>query len=131
MFDYNKDIKTRDTMIYGDYSPEYYKFGGVRYYKSLSGETLRQLVDNKFANEDECQNSSPSIGEFLEFLEAHPDYTAHGYTVSDARSDYRVSVEGIEKDEEEQDRDTLAEFVSLNRFADTLEISGTTYSWFD
>ena len=130
MYDYNKDVKTRDEIIFGSYDPKAY-FGGLRYFKGMSGGTLRYLVTNKFTSMQERQNASPTIEELLDFLERHPGYTAHGYAVSIDRGDYRVTVEGLAKKEPEQDRDTLVEFVELNRFADELDISDRMYCWYD
>lgn len=89
----NKDHKTRDTIIYG--KPITTKYD-IKNYKNLTLDQLRQLVALNFIELDECQNSSPSVSEFLEFIQKFPQVTAHGYVVSPERNDYRVSIEGLE-----------------------------------
>ena len=96
------------------------------YFEGLSAETLATLVEEGFADPDDTQNNSPSIGEFLEYMQAHPKVTAHGYIVGKERSDARVSIEGLHSgtaDAEEQ-----IEFLEWNRGADELN---RHRSWWD
>ena len=69
-------------------------FDIVRYH-GLTATNLAALVAEGFADPEETQNDSPSIGEFLAFMEGHPWALAHGYAVGPQRDDYRVSVEGM------------------------------------
>jgi hypothetical protein len=109
VFDFNKDEKRRDTIIFGDYHPEVapinyqnFKFGpghtgGIRRFNNMSPATLQQLVEEGFADPQECQNEGPSIYVMLQFAEKHPEWqlTFEGYAVSKDRDDYRVTVDGI------------------------------------
>jgi hypothetical protein len=70
--------------------------GGVASFCNVSTETLRRLVDSGYADPDDAQNDAPTTGRLLEWLESHPSFTAHGYTVSHQREDCRVSLEGVE-----------------------------------
>lgn len=99
---------------------------GLSYFDGLSAEYLATLVEEGFADPTMTQNSSPSIGEFLEYMTAHPKVTAHGYIVSKARDDARVSIEGLHSgtsDAEEQ-----LEFLEWNHSADELD---RYRSWWD
>ena len=126
----NADIKTRDKLIFGEYDPSKY-IGGVRKFKNINAETLQKLVDARFADPEGTQNDSPELGEMLAFITKYPDYTVHGYTVIDTRDDYRVTVEGLSKDEPETDINILREFVDMNRWADEFEITTKMYCWYD
>lgn len=125
----NKDIVTRDTMIFGSFDKEKY-MGGVRRFNNLSCFTLEKLVAKDFANPEETQNESPTIREFIEFMKKYAGYTAHGYVVIDTRDDYRVSVEGIDKGGDADSIEELKEFVKLCRWADDLDVD-TMYCWYD
>lgn len=100
--------------------------GGIQYFDGVSAETLATLVEEGFADPDSTQNSSPTIREFLAYMQAHPKVTAHGYIVGWERSDARVSVEGLHSnttDPEEQ-----IEFLEWNQGADELS---RHRSWWD
>ena len=125
----NMDIKIRDKMIFGSYSPDGY-LGGCKHFGRLSLETLKELIKLEFADPEETQNCSPAIAEFVEFMENHPGYYAHGYVVSDKRSDYRVTVEGIAKDGPCDDQDELEAYVAFARFADEFDMN-PPYCWWD
>ena len=99
---------------------------GLAYFQGLSADSLATLVEEGFADPHMTQNSSPSIGVFLSYMKAHPKVTAHGYVVSTARDDARVSIEGLHSgtaDEEEQN-----EFLAWNESADELN---KNRSWWD
>ena len=127
-FNYNMDIKTRDEMIFGKYEPDKY-LGGVRYFKGMTVKLLKELVDNGFADPEECQNYSPSVAEFIEFMEGWDGYRVNGYVVTDKRDDYRVSVEAIEKNGVIETKEELVDFVETFRFADDFDANG--YAWWD
>lgn len=128
MFELNMDIKTRDEIIFGEYNPDAYS-GGCRHFDYLDAPTLRKLIDMGFADPEEEQNSSPTIEEFLEFVENHDEYVLGGYVVTDQRDDYRVSITDISKDGEIETMDELKEFIEFARFADDFDPSG--YAWWD
>lgn len=126
----NADIKTRDEIIFGEYDPSKYTFG-MRQFRDMTGETLRKLIDKKFANPEWRHNDSPEIKDMLDFITKHPDYTVYGYAIIDTRDDYRISIEGMYKNEKETNIDTLREFVKMNRLADEFDIDGPMYCWYD
>lgn len=62
----------------------------------LSPLQLQAAVDNGYADPEDAQNDSPTIGEFLEFGQQHRSAILfEAYIVSPTRSDCRISVEGI------------------------------------
>ena len=130
MKELNRDIKTRDEVLFGKYNPDRYHFGGIARFEGLDVETLKWLLEHNFADPDETQNDSPTIEEFLDFMERHPEFTAHGYAVTDKRDDYRISIEGVETNETPADRETIFDFMGWFRFADELQLD-PPYCWYD
>lgn len=130
MFGLNKNVKLRDEIIFGKYEPENYS-GGIRRFENLNLDKLKKLAELNFVELNECQNCSPAIREFIEFIEKYPDYTAMGYVVSIERSDYRVSLDGIEKPFEAESATEKDEFVKLFGNADEFQSYPEMYAWFD
>ncbi len=89
MGDSNTDFKRRSKIMGHDTSGAYHSFEGMKV------DTLRNLIVEQFADPEDQQNDAPNIAKIYKFLEAHPDFTAHGYTIGGDRSDHRVSIEGI------------------------------------
>ena len=126
----NKNIKERDEILFGEYKPDAYRYGGIRYFSRLDVSTLKRLIDANYIELDECQNYSPTTEDFCNFMETHPEFTDHGYAISDKRDDYRITIEGIESDEKCKDPETVEEFIALCRFADEFNLN-TPYAWWD
>ena len=116
--------------IFGKYESKAYK-GGLRRFDNLSLEKLKKLVECKFIRLEECQNNSPSVREFIEFMEKYSGYTVMGYTISVKRTDYRVTLDGIEKREIVYSLDEVDEFESLFGDADDFDSYNALYAWFD
>lgn len=74
--------------------------GGIRRYEYLSPELLEKLVEEGYADPEERQNDSPTIQEWLDFIEENPallnKISFHGYIVHKDRTDRRISIEGIQ-----------------------------------
>ena len=126
--EYNMDIKTRDEIIFGSYNPDAY-WGGVRDFEGMEVSTLKKLVDMRYADPEEAQNDSPTIEEFIRWMETYDGYVVNGYVVTDKRSDYRVSIESIEKIGIIENKDELVDFVNAFRYADEFDTEG--YAWWD
>ncbi len=124
-------VMVRDAIIFADgYVKREYK-GGVRRFSGLSAKKLQELIDLHLADPGEAQNNSPSIAEFLNFMDSHDGYTAHGYTVDYTRDDCRVSIEGIESPGYCEAQE-LEDFVAAFRDADDFEASTKRmYCWYD
>ena len=126
----NKDQDLRDKIIFNENLPEY--MGGVAYFEHLSILDLEELIKNNFIDLEDSQNDSPTAKEFYEFIKNN-GFTGsfHGYAVDKSRSDYRVTIEGIEVDSEIE-RDTLIQFSNLCRHADEFVCEAAyLYCWYD
>lgn len=128
--EYNKDIETRDKLIWGRYRPRKYAFGGTISFQGMNVKTLRKLINQNFADPEEKQNFAPSIGEIYDFMCTYPAYTCHGYAVSADRDDYRVSIEGVEKGDKTYSVEEFQDYMKLFSNADELNFN-TMYCWFD
>lgn len=129
MFDFNKDIKKRDEIIYGEYDTEKY-FGGYRRISDMSVELVKKLIDLKFIDPTETQNLSPSIQEFVDWAERHEGFVFDGYAISLDRSDYRVSIEEIHR-WGDYTKEELKDFVDMFAGADEFETDGGLSAWWD
>jgi len=126
----NKNEKARDMLIFGEYNKDKYS-GGIRPYDALTVEQLKDLHESGFLDLETAQNYSPSIGEFIEFMENHDNFVAHGYVVSVERDDYRVSVEGIKKEGDISEQDII-DFATFARYADDFICDKEKlYCWWD
>lgn len=97
MKELNKDIETRDKIIFGKYKPGKYKYGGTQKFRAMHVDTLKTLLDQDFADPECVKGDSPTIIEFYHFMRMYPEYTAHGYVVSDNEDNYGVVIEGVER----------------------------------
>ena len=124
----NYDEKRRDEIIFGKHDSSAY-LGGVRHFDDMTRETLHRLIDEGFVDVDTAQNDSPSIQDFLDFMDMHDGYVVGGYVVSARRSDYRVSVDAITKTTKITEADDLKTFVEFARLADEFNTDG--FAWWD
>lgn len=92
----NKDWVERDRLIFGSCDPDKY-FGGVRSF-TASKELIVKLLENDFIDRTSAQNYSPSVEEFLEYADnlENSKISFWCYAISGDRSDYRVTIEGID-----------------------------------
>ena len=88
-------------------------------------------MELNFIDLEDNQNNSPTVREFIEFMEKYPDYTVMGYTVSIDRDDYRVSLDGIEKRKVVYSEEEVDDFSSLFGDADEFDTGNAMYAWFD
>lgn len=129
-------VKENLDPTYGELqSPKSYECGGIASFDGLKPEGMRILIQKGYARADETQNDSPSIEEFTAFCEKHPGFTMHGYLVSEAREDCRVSVEGVIGAPDALDAEGVREFVRYFRFADEFALGDNKdqpyYCWYD
>ena len=126
---YNYDDKRRCEIIGMDCPPKY--LGGCKSFKGLTLSQLNLLLEENFIDPEECQNSSPTTIEFKEFLDRYPECTLHGYIVTPERSDYRVTIEGLEYCGDVP-RDMLVDFINEFRYSDNFICDEDyLYCWFD
>jgi hypothetical protein len=114
MFKFNTNQKRRDEILGITCKDDYERF------EDINVETLKILLDEKFADPEETQNYSPSIQEFYEFMVKYPEFRAIGYAVGRGRSDYRVSIEGLEG--KGKTKQALFDFISEFRNADEFDV---------
>ena len=100
-------------------------------FEGITLETLKELVEKGFADADAQQNDAPTIGEFIEWMEqqlqiGNDTITAHGYIVTNKRSDRRISIEGLEHASEVPDH--MSAWWKFNRQADECD---EYRSWWD
>lgn len=128
----NRDYHKRNEIVFGDNIVEGESWlGGCRHFDELDLSQLKELVENQFIDLEDAQNCSPTVGDFLEFMEKYPKVLAHGYAVSYNRDDYRVSLEGLSY-KGRVTKELLKDFVYLCRHADEFNIEDNTlYSWWD
>lgn len=123
----------RDQLIFGEpYCASKYP-GRIRRFDRLTLDKLDELVRLELLDPNSTQNNSPSAGEFIEFLSSRksPGWSAHGYCTSIDRPDFRVSIEGIEK-EGRPSYDDLLVFANAFRWADDFGADENgLYCWYD
>lgn len=103
-FEYNKNQYERDAMLSGYWVDRHDPFdntaeawpGGCRYFKGVPYEAAKMLLDFNYADPEDRHDHAPSFGEITEWLKYHQKFRAHGYAVISSRSDYRVTIEGVE-----------------------------------
>lgn len=127
-FNYNMDIETRDKIIFGNYRPDLY-MGGCRRFGCLSLDKLKQLVDMGFVDVEDRQNNSPSIAEFMQWMEDYDGYYVSGYVISNKRDDYRISIETITKHVDIDNAQEMYDFYKVFGHADAFDEHG--YAWWD
>ena len=121
----------RDMIIYGEgYLPSKYS-GGVRCFEKLELKALEKLLDKGMIDPEGTQNYSPTVEEFYGFMQKHPLFTAHGYTVSPERDDCRTTIDGIEYNGAVT-MEMVIDFTDLCKGADEFLV-GTDhlYCWYD
>lgn len=100
-------------------------------FSGASLETLDKLLAMGELDLYETKNDAPSIGAIMEFMRQFPEVTAHGYVIGAGRSDYRVSLEGVEY-EGKVSKKLMREFVAMFRQADEFQCEYTgLYCWYD
>ena len=69
---------------------------GIERFQNIDISTLKSLKEIGCLDLGDRQNNSPTAGEFMKFMEKHPNVKCHGYMVSPFRRDYRITLEGLE-----------------------------------
>jgi hypothetical protein len=131
MSELNRDFQGRDRLLFGQTISWKKEGGGNRHFRGVSVATLKQLVAHNYADPDGSQNLSPTLGQFIAFLEEFPYVEAHGYAVSPLREDYRVTVEGLEYSAPVSQQ-LRRKFEEMNGRADELICSDERlFCWYD
>jgi hypothetical protein len=128
----NRNHQERDRLLFGrvvQWGEE--GLGGIEHFRGVGVDTLLALVARNYADPADSQNESPTLGEFIRFMEKYPQVTAHGYAVSPQRADYRVTVEGLEY-AGPVGAELRREFEAMNAGADEYVCEGgQLFCWYD
>ena len=120
----NRDIQTRDTIIFGSYKESRYGMGGgyaPRFHASR--QRIIELMNKGFIDPKEAQNDSPTTQEFLDMTDGLDDTVVfEGYTISDTRGDYRVTIDTLEIDIPSDDAGLISFMVEQTRHADEFDL---------
>ena len=100
----NLDYTKRDELIFGRQLEPDEMFGGVAHFGSgnycagplLTIDKAKQLINDGFLDPEDVQNYNPTAKEFVDFCSQYPQVKMHGYVVSSQRDDCRVTIEGLE-----------------------------------
>lgn len=131
MYGPNRDEKLRDEIIFGKHEPDKY-LGGIRRFEGLKISQLFDLFCNHFITWDERHNAAPDLREIVGYIAEHPGYGMSGYAVAAQRDDYRVSIDGLEKEGVAITKQEQEDFKKLFGAADDFEASSRRlYAWYD
>lgn len=130
------DIEEREQIVFHrHYDPKVYEDGyGISKFKDLPLDVIKQLIEKGHMNLEDYMNCSPTVSEFVEFVEEHnpANWRFHGYVVSAERDDTRVTIEGINS-VKPLSKDDLIDLLQEYRLADELiaERDKAVYCWYD
>lgn len=130
MFQINKDQITRDKLLRTKYKGN----SGYGIFKNLNVHTLRYLINNSFIAPDYRWNETPTAMEFFNFMMAHKEYKAHGWTKDiECRgcTEYGLIIEGLIGIP--SNKQSLIDFYKMFEKADELDEypDGTIRCWYD
>lgn len=109
--------------------------GGINRFEKVSLEVMEQLIEAGYLDPSDKQNESPTAGQFFSFMKEFSndiDITAHGYVVSEERSDCRVTIEGLEGEFKNYSKELEEMIKSKFSLADEFEIDEEGFwFWYD
>lgn len=117
----------REEIIFGHDVPN----EDILRFEDVTVQQLNELVDENLIDLDDTQNNSPTFGEIIKFMNKYPEFYAHGYVVSESRSDARVSLEGVQLiSQRDLEQEIIDDFHNLFRNADEFD-EEDLYVWYD
>ena len=134
-----EEADKRDQLIYGRTLNKDEVFGGIANFgvgsyncgTPINISIAEQLVENGWLDPEDCQNASPSAGEFMQFCKQYPQVKLIGYTVVPERDDCRTSIEGLFCDHDITS-ELITDFSNLCHDANEFEVNGEIlYAWWD
>jgi len=130
-FEFNRDDERRHEIIGIGIRPGY----DIVHFSGLTAEQAQTLLAERFADGDDAQNDAPSFAEIVQFLESNPSFRAHGYAVTPSRSDYRVTLEGVESATGcKPTKKEIEAYIDFGRHADEFDFdlkTGNCRAWWD
>jgi len=122
LIELNDDLFCSEKPVYG---------GGIALFSYLSRESLEKLIAEGFANPENNQNISPTLGKFLNFIKEHPNFTVNGYAVEAERDDCRVTITGLEYKGKYSEEEKKAFLNFAARATNTLIENEHLFCWWD
>lgn len=128
--------RDRYLIVNVDLGGDAHKFAGGTYdrvhFSGMSYAVMEHCVKLGWLKKEDTQNSSPSVGQFLEFLKHNAGFNAHGYIISPERRDTRISIEGVHgrSGNRRPNLHQLENFTQLCRYADEFRLN-PPYAWWD
>lgn len=105
--------------------------GGCTRMDTLTVKQVGHCLDKGWMDPEDTQNDSPTNMEMFEFCVANPSFVMHGYVVSPARDDVRVSIEGVRSIKRPTAKQKQA-FVDMFRCADDFDMDKDgCFAWYD
>lgn len=91
----NQNYIKRDKIIFG--KPIQWGTVGDEslYFETLSVKQLKELLDHSLINVLSAHNTSPTVGEYYEFMKIYPNVLAHGYVESGKEECPKIVIEGL------------------------------------
>ena len=87
----------------------------------MNAKTLRELVNEDFADARMKFDDAPTIQSFLEYGEKHKNVTYNGHAISSEHQDFRIIIDEINQDfDNGSDIDAIVDFVNKFHGADEL-----------
>jgi hypothetical protein len=119
-------VQERDKIVFGKSLSQKDYGGGIKHFAGLTHQRCQSLINHNHTDPEDRQNDAPSFAQITDFLQRNPSFTAHGYVVSPEREDYRVTLEGVESDDDSD----IDEFCRMFHDADEFEVS-LPRAWYD
>jgi hypothetical protein len=105
--------------------------GGIVDFNGVPLEVLQRLIDLGYVAMGQWNACAGVADLFLPFVKRNPLFTAHGYAVSAARKDSRVTVEGVERSAS-LTKEEIVDFANTFRRADDFELTADhARCWYD
>jgi hypothetical protein len=124
------DLELRDELL-RPYVLDGGTHGGISRFKGVPLSLLEKLIFDGFVYLGKWNTCAGVQDLFLPFLRRHPDFTAHGYSVSKERQDSRITIEGIEC-KASMKLETVIDFANTFRHADDFKLSSShARCWYD
>ena len=129
------EASEREMIVFDEpYDEKNYARGGVRNFYNMKLQTVKLLVKMGYLDPEDYQNLSPSVQEFVDFMESQgsDNWVIQGYVVSPSRPDCRITLTGIESKVPVSWKDAV-DFLKTFRNADILDVdeNGFARCWFD
>ena len=126
----DEEMMERDLILFGDFDKTKYS-GGIREFENVHADTIKKLVSLGYADLQARYNNCPTLKTFIDFCERYPEFSLHGFAVSNDRDDCRIDVEGVYLGEPvDNGTHRLLDWTKIFRRADEKDLD-TGWIWYD